>query len=105
MAFGVFVAANRLLARCICIRFCAGSVDNEFVVAAADAPNECTSDPNGPRKPLLGRGVVLVRNLLVAEALEDKAAAALGLKIGDTITVSVLGVDVPARIAVLRKID
>ncbi|MET4665803.1 FtsX-like permease family protein [Sphingomonas sp. PvP056] len=38
-------------------------------------------------------------------SLEDKAAAALGLKIGDTITVSVLGVDVPARIAVLRKID
>ena len=38
-------------------------------------------------------------------SLEDKAAAALGLKIGDTITVSVLGVDVPARIASLRKID
>ncbi|MEG3175559.1 FtsX-like permease family protein [Sphingomonas sp. RB3P16] len=38
-------------------------------------------------------------------SLEDKAAAALGLKIGDTITVSVLGVDVPARIAALRKID
>ena len=38
-------------------------------------------------------------------SLEDKAAATLGLKIGDTITVSVLGVDVPARIAALRKID
>lgn len=38
-------------------------------------------------------------------SLEDKAAAALGLHIGDTITVSVLGVDVPARIAALRKID
>ncbi|GHH07739.1 ABC transporter permease [Sphingomonas glacialis] len=38
-------------------------------------------------------------------SLEDKAAAALGLKIGDTITVSVLGVDVPAKIAALRKID
>ena len=38
-------------------------------------------------------------------SLEDKAAAALGLKVGDTITVSVLGVDVPARIAALRKID
>ncbi|QNA82625.1 FtsX-like permease family protein [Sphingomonas sp. So64.6b] len=38
-------------------------------------------------------------------SLEDKAAAALGLKIGDMITVSVLGVDVPARIASLRKID
>ncbi|TPG54063.1 ABC transporter permease [Sphingomonas glacialis] len=38
-------------------------------------------------------------------SLEDKAAAALGLHVGDTITVSVLGVDVPARIAALRKID
>ncbi len=38
-------------------------------------------------------------------SLEDKAAAALGLRIGDTITVSVLGVDVPARIAALRHID
>ncbi len=38
-------------------------------------------------------------------SLEDKAAAALGLRVGDTITVSVLGVDVPARIAALRKID
>lgn len=38
-------------------------------------------------------------------SLEDKAAASLGLKIGDTITVSVLGVDVPARIAALRTID
>ncbi|WP_242137841.1 FtsX-like permease family protein [Sphingomonas sp. TREG-RG-20F-R18-01] len=38
-------------------------------------------------------------------SLEDKAAAGLGLKVGDSITVSVLGVDVPARIAALRKID
>jgi putative ABC transport system permease protein len=38
-------------------------------------------------------------------SLEDKAAAALGLHVGDIITVSVLGVDVPARIAALRKID
>jgi putative ABC transport system permease protein len=38
-------------------------------------------------------------------SIEDRAAAALGLKIGDTITVTVLGVDVPARIAALRKID
>ncbi|OAN67091.1 ABC transporter permease [Sphingomonas sp. TDK1] len=38
-------------------------------------------------------------------SLEDKAAAALGLKVGDSITVSVLGVDVLARIAALRKID
>lgn len=38
-------------------------------------------------------------------SLEDRAAAALGLKIGDQITVSVLGVEVPARIAALRKID
>jgi putative ABC transport system permease protein len=38
-------------------------------------------------------------------SLEDKAAAALYLKVGDAITVSVLGVDVPARIAALRKID
>lgn len=38
-------------------------------------------------------------------SLEDRAAAALGLKVGDAITVSVLGVEVPARIAALRKID
>jgi putative ABC transport system permease protein len=38
-------------------------------------------------------------------SLEDSAAAALHLKVGDAITVSVLGVDVPARIAALRKID
>ncbi|MFW2851968.1 ABC transporter permease [Sphingomonas sp. TX0543] len=38
-------------------------------------------------------------------SLEDKAASALGLKIGDSVTISVLGVDVPARIAALRKID
>ena len=38
-------------------------------------------------------------------SIEDKAARSLGLKIGDEITVSVLGVDVPARIAALRTID
>jgi putative ABC transport system permease protein len=38
-------------------------------------------------------------------SIEDKAAASLGLKVGDEITVAVLGVDVPARIAALRKID
>ncbi|MDB5673536.1 MAG: hypothetical protein JWM65_518 [Sphingomonas bacterium] len=38
-------------------------------------------------------------------SIEDRAATALGLKIGDMITVTVLGVDVPARIAALRKID
>jgi putative ABC transport system permease protein len=38
-------------------------------------------------------------------SIEDRAAQALDLRIGDTITVSVLGVDVPARIAALRKID
>lgn len=38
-------------------------------------------------------------------SIEDRAAAALGLKVGDSITVTVLGVDVPARIAALRKID
>ena len=38
-------------------------------------------------------------------SLEDRAAAALGLKVGDSITVSVLGVEVPARIAALRTID
>ena len=38
-------------------------------------------------------------------SIEDRTAAALGLHIGDTITVSVLGVDVPARIAALRTID
>ena len=38
-------------------------------------------------------------------SIEDRAAQALGLKIGDAITVSVLGVEVPARIAALRRID
>jgi len=38
-------------------------------------------------------------------SIEDRAATALGLKVGDAITVSVLGVDVPARIAALRRID
>ena len=38
-------------------------------------------------------------------SLEDRAAQSLGLHIGDAITVSVLGVDVPARIAALRRID
>ena len=38
-------------------------------------------------------------------SIEDRAAAALGLKVGDRITVAVLGVDVPARIAALRTID
>ncbi|WBO23407.1 ABC transporter permease [Sphingomonas abietis] len=38
-------------------------------------------------------------------SMEDKAAQTLGLKVGDVITVSVLGVEVPARIAALRKVD
>jgi len=38
-------------------------------------------------------------------SLEDKAAQGLGLRVGDMITVSVLGVEVPARIAALRKVD
>lgn len=38
-------------------------------------------------------------------SIEDRAAAALGLHVGDMLTISVLGVDVPARIAALRKID
>ena len=38
-------------------------------------------------------------------SIEDRAAQALRLKVGDSITVSVLGVDVPARIAALRRID
>ena len=38
-------------------------------------------------------------------SLEDKAADLLGLRVGDTITVSVLGVEVPARIAALRHVD
>lgn len=38
-------------------------------------------------------------------SLEDRAAQSLGLHVGDEITVSVLGVDVPAKIAALRTID
>lgn len=38
-------------------------------------------------------------------AMEEDAAAAASLKIGDTITVSVLGRDLDARVAVLRKVE
>ncbi|MBV9841758.1 MAG: ABC transporter permease [Sphingomonadaceae bacterium] len=38
-------------------------------------------------------------------SLEQDAARALGLKVGDMITVAVLGVEIPARIAALRKVD
>lgn len=38
-------------------------------------------------------------------SIEDRAAEALGVRIGDMLTISVLGVDVPARIANFRKID
>ena len=38
-------------------------------------------------------------------SLDDEAARALGLKIGDEITVSVLGVEITATIASTRKID
>jgi putative ABC transport system permease protein len=38
-------------------------------------------------------------------SLEDSAARALGLRIGDPVTVTVLGVDVPARLAATRRID
>ena len=38
-------------------------------------------------------------------SIDDDAATALGLKIGDSIGVSVLGVDITARIANTRKID
>ena len=38
-------------------------------------------------------------------SMEDRAAQQLGLKVGDMITVAVLGVEVPAKIAALRKVD
>jgi putative ABC transport system permease protein len=38
-------------------------------------------------------------------SLDDQAAQALGLKVGDILSVSVLGVDITARIANTRKID
>ncbi|HPU16893.1 MAG TPA: ABC transporter permease, partial [Polymorphobacter sp.] len=38
-------------------------------------------------------------------SLDEAAATALGLKIGDTLTISVLGVEIPAKIASLRAID
>jgi len=38
-------------------------------------------------------------------SIDQDAATALGLKIGDSLTVSVLGVDITARIASFRKID
>jgi putative ABC transport system permease protein len=38
-------------------------------------------------------------------SLEDRAAKQLGLEVGDMITVAVLGVEVPAKIAALRKVD
>ncbi|MEI6486569.1 MAG: FtsX-like permease family protein [Sphingomonadales bacterium] len=38
-------------------------------------------------------------------SLDDQAAQALGLKVGDSLTVSVLGVEITAKIANTRKID
>lgn len=38
-------------------------------------------------------------------SLDEEAAKIMGLKVGDTITVSVLGREIPARIASLRKIN
>ena len=38
-------------------------------------------------------------------SLEDRAAKLLGLKVGDVITVAVLGVEINARIAALRQVD
>jgi putative ABC transport system permease protein len=38
-------------------------------------------------------------------SLEEGSARTLGLKVGDTITVAVLGVEVPARVAALRHVD
>jgi putative ABC transport system permease protein len=38
-------------------------------------------------------------------AMEAKAADAAGLKVGDTLTVSVLGREIDAKIAVLRRVD
>ena len=38
-------------------------------------------------------------------SIDQDAATALGLKIGDTLTIAVLGVDITARIASFRKID
>jgi putative ABC transport system permease protein len=38
-------------------------------------------------------------------SMEESAAKLLGLHIGDTITVAVLGVEIPARIAALRQVD
>ncbi|WP_375380420.1 ABC transporter permease [uncultured Sphingomonas sp.] len=63
-------------------------------------------------------GVVPPRNRVVAGrwwpadyrgpplvSIDAKTAVTLGLKLGDTITIAVLGVDVPARIAALREVD
>lgn len=38
-------------------------------------------------------------------SMEARAAELLGLRVGDTITVAVLGVEIPARIAALREVD
>ena len=38
-------------------------------------------------------------------SIDERAATALGLKIGDNLTVSVLGVEITARIASMRRID
>ncbi|HWI86461.1 MAG TPA: FtsX-like permease family protein [Sphingomonas sp.] len=38
-------------------------------------------------------------------SIEDRAAQILGLKVGDRFNVSVLGVEIPARIAALRHVD
>lgn len=38
-------------------------------------------------------------------SLEDRAAKLLGLKVGDAVTIAVLGVEIDARIAALRQVD
>ena len=38
-------------------------------------------------------------------SIEDRAAAALGVRVGDRLTLSVQGVEVPTRIAALRQVD
>ena len=72
--------------------------DNDLSLSAIGAQPEGADVVAGAWWPATYAGPPLV-------ALEEKTAEAARLGIGDTITVSVLGRDIEARIAALRKVD
>jgi putative ABC transport system permease protein len=72
--------------------------DNDVVISAIDAEPEDSGVTAGRWWPAGYRGPPLV-------AMEQDAARGAGLKVGDVITLSVLGREMDVRIAALRKIE